>query len=333
MKKIIIMLSTILVLFSAFSFAADQQVLDAERVAQCFAGNPIDSYSGSFGYTSEAKGFIFVQFEYKMNLDGEITYLACGDTVIVGEGDDPLPGLPEPNEEARYFSFYLEAMHDNVVVSYGTFYDQLHEPGEAIDVILQMPWRPEFVKYQLPDGVDSSIVLETPEGAYWEYSVANGGFNIWVDPIKKTAYKIWAPSTGIVYYRGEVDLIRQGAQPDKAVVSVSLPAGVVNVPPSQYCNYKMQKLDGVVLRDNNTVPAKVYIVDVQEKSMSIYAYGISGNIEVRRWTQTGEMPIMSSCGTGTGSDLYIQSGYNKLIVTVTGQITDTAGFWINFSTY
>ncbi|MDO8555274.1 MAG: hypothetical protein Q7R75_01785, partial [bacterium] len=83
-----------------------------------------------------------------------------------------------------------------------------------------------------------------------------------------------------------------------------------------------------------TLPAKVYFMDLEGWALDVYIYGLTeGNIEIRRWIPTGEMPVLVSEDflSEYGTNASIKAGYGKVIVTITGVLRNPDdGFYINF---
>lgn len=81
-----------------------------------------------------------------------------------------------------------------------------------------------------------------------------------------------------------------------------------------------------------TIPAKVYFMDLNGGSLSVNVGGVDGNVEVLRWVPTGEMPVIAAGSNNHWGyiNTATQSGYGKVVVIVTGVLQDPNGFYISF---
>jgi len=313
--------------FAVPAFADNNSaVVDSLRAAQVFGGMKIASYEGQFSFQRNGAGD-YVSADFKMALNGTITYLKVGDVVVVNNGDQPLVGLPvNAIGETRSFYFWLSALDtDGNQVAYGNFQKELLLPGDPIVVILNPAnWTMQFVSFSGVDAVNA--ILKTDSGSTFDYSVQANGFTVWVDPLKSTtAYTIVDTVTGLTIASGNINPMACDQTPTISFVNVLKAGGVVTVPDGTYTRMEDQTIDG----KTGDTPVKVYIWNLNGIAGNVGTWSPDGYPQVRilRWMPTGTMPEIGT--SDEYGNVSIGSGYDKVIVVVIG--TARQKFQINFS--
>lgn len=330
MKKFLVLVLVAIVSFFSFvsPVLAGGEIVDPLRAAQVFGDMEICPCFGNFSFDRfvNAVNTGWVSATFRMTGDGKITHLSIDDSVIVGDGDQPLEGLPvNAVGETRNFYLYLTTQHGK---AFGNFQKDLLLPGEAIEVILKPGWVHVVIPFAgkgstLPE----NAVLKTEDGSSSNYSPFAGGFTVWVDPLKTTAYTIVDTVSGLVVTSGVIDPL-QGTKTDtSSIVNVRLAGGVV-ILPNEFGYILDQKFDSQLA---DGTPAKVYVWSPNGQAGNVNVWSGTGtgtvHISVLRWMPTGEMTVIST--SDDYGNAHFGDGYDKVVVVVTGTV-DT--FDINFST-
>lgn len=325
---------------------------DSERVAQTFAGRKIKEFRDAgyaFARHENGKFSEWVQAEYEMTSGGKISYLVVNGVVIVRRGDPPLDGLP-PNArgEARDFHLWLSAYDkNNQRIGEGFFSTPLWLARDPISVKLDPVDIHILVPFAVPKGVDPKNLRLRVHDKYnssFRYNESTHGFDVWVDPLIPVEYEIIDVSTGIIYARGTLDTlaVTPVQESNVSVVSVLLPEGVVEVlfDERDYAFYEQQTFSGHVMRGENCpspvpgapttcgehkIPAKVYFTDLDGAGLFVGVFSDNNpkdrfTIEVRRWQEKGEMPLIAKneicIPEGCPSYLQIGRGYEQVVITI-----------------
>ena len=322
---------------TAAATASSEEHRNAERIAQVFGGILVDHFDGQFNFQrSPMNDWINGIFEMKKVGDVYmVTYLEVMGQVIIKRGDKPIGGLPTNQVgETRNFNLWLSGLDAHgQFVSSGSFFTDLLNSGDPIVVQLEAASVRVVVQFEVPKGVDqNNLRLVTSDGNIARYNSYIGGFEVYVDPTRIPTYQIMDSSTRIVYQEGTLDTLAKN--PVKAeevsVVGLQLPEGVVEVPltaQEPYLNLEEQELDGQVTRPctpvkvdcTQEVPAKVYLVRLDKRSLYVELYGSNSDklkIEVRKWVARGDMPLIIESKTGPYTYVQVPTGYDTVVVTV-----------------
>ncbi len=309
--------------------------VDSEQAARAFIlREQVAQYWGYAGFTRVLGDGSkeHVTQEFRLGQDLRVTYLAIwvddGPTVVViDEGDKPLDGLPA-NEVGTATQFYLWLnAYDKAgyPVAYGgTETIPLLLPGDPIMVTLRPEWLEEFLSFQLPAGADVRDVVLWMGDRPTYYDEYRGGFSVWYDPLDDLDYEIVNMRTGERYQSGQIDV---PAPAGDSLISVKLIGGVEEMFLDDNTFYSQQEsLDGAVERDGEMVPAKVYMARPQ--GLNFYVSTSNGlGIEIRAVTESGEVVLVASNQESGNAWLYLPPGFDRVIVTITGDTAQDFYVW------
>ncbi|MFH1236217.1 MAG: hypothetical protein V1685_04765, partial [Parcubacteria group bacterium] len=239
-------LCVLLVAVFCFSFVPAifaEEPVNSVRAAQVFGGLELKSFTGNFSFDRGKSNGGWVSYRFKMQ-GGKIIYLAQegdGLVVIVGENDEPLSGVPtNAVGETRNFYLYLSTENGE---AFGDFRKDLLLPGEPIEVILKPNFVPRLVQFSGKGTTKPENAVLKTEGGSFSYDQYVGGFRVWVDPLKVTAYTIMDAVTGLTISSGVIDPTKGAPRDTSSVINIRLQGGVVAVDDS-YTYLSNQKLDG-----------------------------------------------------------------------------------------
>lgn len=281
-------------------------------------------------------------FSGRMNLHGQITkYTVSVDGVehlIVGEGEEPLPGLPYPTE-GTMTDFWISVRigpgedyygYDRVAFGH-TFRDRVCQ-NEAILVTLTPSYIEGFFAFNGESYPSESLRLVNSEGSGigW-YNQHIKGFQYYLDPMVGAvqAYVLSGHQRiGSLVLRPFDGAETQRENP----VNINLAGQVVRTVWNGQGYYQGEHVaDGQTVVHGQMVPAKVFLLDTEGKARSAYCSNSSGegltvsiyNLNDGRFDLLDSYPLEK-----VGYDNFytvnfiIPKGYRKIMVVVTDERED-----------
>ncbi len=318
-----------------------QEAPDSLRDAQVFAGSDPKFWQGNFWFNRHIKGEqdVNVVAEFILNSDFQVTYLNISDVILVDvkRGDKPWPGLPA-NAVGETRDFYLgmsgyAELSDmpNYPEVMGGFSARMLSQNQAIIVKLIPNHWYKHIDFSIPEGVSSNnIFIEDENGAKWGYNHFNNGFSIYLDPRMVYNLKI-KDNDGIIYATMVIDPLAENDTTifQGNIVNVSYPDGLTKVSfTNDWLELNNQKLNGKVAN----VPAHVYIVNQGNVGIYYYFANISNaKVTTYLWEEKGEMREIDFPKNGCEKlanycTSWLPEGDNKIIIVVTGEVTNVDGF-------
>jgi len=161
------------------------EFVDAERAARAYAMTPWNRYNISF-YGYDAVKNSWRDIKAIANDQRQIVYLKVDGEVLLTENEDPLPGIPVPEEGYKYVNVYVDALMDDEPVIHGSEYIELVDENHPITVTLLPPEMSRYIQYPthlLPEGVEPNdlVILDAEGNHVGYYSTWFGGFRLWID--------------------------------------------------------------------------------------------------------------------------------------------------------
>jgi hypothetical protein len=305
--------------------------LDAEKLAQASLRYVIDHYTANL-YSSDnnggGKGGSYFQMQMGLNTDLYITNLSVNDTNI--PLPKPLTGIPLPAAGLQNASINMVAWDKyGQVAAQGYMNTNYLAQGGRISVVMTPRFPP--VAVQIGKGFDQSklsVIIDGANGWGWSYDSSTGLVTIYVNDITKTDlnYEI-RDGSGVLLGHGSLPWFQAfpGAGGDtNTIFSIQNAGGYITMPLGQNGGSYLSgvKFNSTVTRNDTATRATVICVpDIGNQSkLYVNTYGVSvASIEVRKWTESGSMPLVSGMLTTDpyGNTTFVTSQYlDKAVITV-----------------
>lgn len=354
MKRILIVMA----IFVAPILASGQELnevemVDGERAARHYLSEEVTYYTGDFSfrrtYASGSWERVTGQFVLSPARDSwQVAALSIDGVTIIDEDDKPLPGLPQNKvgQTANFAIWVTGRTKTGAEHLFGSFQKDILVAGDAIKIELHPSFEQYFIPYSPPDDVNSrDLYLQNSNNiATWSYDQRAGGFYLWLNPLEVLEYEIFDASTGHILSRGTYDWAAKDPveETQDHLLSFSHQGAQEVVEEDGWSTFVSQTFDSTVERLGETIPAKVYMTRLAGEQLSVYVYGVEAvdfyhpaRLEIRAWSPQGELPLIAAAEIVSddyreGLQVQVPEGYDRIIITITGQLQNGNGFTAYF---
>lgn len=327
MKKLLnaLLMASALMGMMTPAFAAEEQ-LNSENAARALALARAHEVRilGSFSYNNRLPNGTDVPYNGTFTLDsyGKIRDLVVND-VPIGSGE--VPTLPFP-KVGRALSFNVYVRGESIggnTLWHGSYYSQSLNPGEIITIEASAYYRQKLVKISLPAGVDPDKLEIQAGNNGGGYNHAKDAYNISIGPWEESLeYKIYDPSTGIVYGTGilkpfEDAVSNTASAPLNMVFKGATEIG--GLPANSWLPRQVFDATDRTSDAAQEVPAKFYFGKVRFENQQINVGSMDPfEVSVEIATESGDMPVVAvqksiaQSGGGKGKPAGGGQGYSTL---------------------
>jgi hypothetical protein len=317
------------------------KVVDAELAASAFLVGAADYYHGSsyLEQTAVNGTYTWVQSDFTLR-GGKITKMTVysaanpkGTEITVPKGG--FPGFPRNTVgQTRNFSLNLQGYDaGGQFVTYGYFGSQLLKSSDQIVVTLSPGSRLakiSFPRSTIPAGVDPNNLSLQYGNSWASWNSYLEAFWVYVDPLADAQWVLIDRSTGFVY---PFDPANANVTSAYAGIGIKYIGGASKINWIDTVAYFTgQFLDCIVSRADQMVAAKTYFTDLNGDGMTIFASDLNGTVEIFSVDPDGKKTLVKSAVVVAAdwNNIWIDAGYDKVVITFTGTVTYTGGFQVQF---